>query len=98
MIRTIHENSVESAHHIEKSHRETEILGVYAEQGVPLTDRTVACILGSNDPNYSRPRISELIDKGLLAECGKTRDTLTKKTVRLVRLTRPGELKQLEMF
>lgn len=48
------------------------------------TDREIMRALGYSDPNKVRPRITELVDAGMLAEVGSTRDPETGKTVRLV--------------
>lgn len=53
--------------------------------GFGQTDRQVMAALGFTDPNAVRPRITELVQAGLLLECGEVADALTGKTVRLVR-------------
>jgi chromosome condensin MukBEF MukE localization factor len=50
------------------------------------TDRQVKTILGFNDMNQVRPRITELIKLGLLEEVGKTKCPITCKMVRVVNL------------
>tara|TARA_R100001163_G_scaffold14424_1_gene13172 strand:- start:4136 stop:4414 length:279 start_codon:yes stop_codon:yes gene_type:complete len=50
------------------------------------TDRQVKTILGFNDMNQVRPRITELIQLGLLEEVGKTKCPITCKMVRVVNL------------
>lgn len=60
-----------------------------------LTDREIMKRLGFTDMNAVRPRITELIDRGIVEECGDVKDSVTGMTVRLVRLkkTQPqGEL------
>jgi hypothetical protein len=52
------------------------------------TDRQVMQGLGFTDGNAVKPRISELIQIGLLVEVGATRCHITGKTVRLVDVPR----------
>ncbi len=59
----------------------TNITSLYSS-----TDRHVCTFLGFTDMNSVRPRITTLIKRGLLEECGSMRDPLTGKRVRLVRL------------
>lgn len=51
-----------------------------------VTDREVMRGLGFTDPNAVRPRISELIDGGVLQEFSKVKDPVTRKLVRRVGL------------
>lgn len=53
------------------------------------TDREIMRGLGFNDPNKVRPRITELVTAGMLAEVGSIRDAETGKTVRQVDIA-PG--------
>lgn len=97
MIKIVHENSIVAFHSLDTSERRRLVLSVY--QNAPddaFTDRQVANRLGYSDMNCVRPRISELIDEGVLIEMGKVRDFTTHKTVRLVRI-RKTELQQ-ELF
>ncbi len=64
--------------------RAAAILAWLAEHG-PATDREVMRGLGFVEPNAVRPRISELIDAGLVAECGERLCVTTGQRVRLVR-------------
>ncbi len=61
-----------------------------AMQHLGRTDRMVMTALGFSDPNAVRPRITELIDMGLLEECGDCRDSVSGQRVRRVRLKRPN--------
>ena len=54
----------------------------------PSTDRNVMAGLGYTDPNATRPRISELVEAGILIEVGNVRDAVTGKTVRMVDVRR----------
>ena len=67
------------------SKRELDILGILQRHGA-LTDREVMEYLGFKDPNAARPRITDLIKRRLVVECGNTKDKLTGKTVRVTRI------------
>ena len=86
MVRRVHPNSAqalrESAH--ELSQRAKDVLAVYRRATHPITDRDVKDVLGFADMNAVRPRITELIEAGLLRECGRVKDALTGKGVRVV--------------
>lgn len=56
---------------------------------VPKTDREIMKGLGFTDPNSVRPRITELIKSGVLAEEGSVECQTTRKQVRLVCFNRP---------
>lgn len=85
MITEIHPNSYQAYHSINKSQRRHIIQRIYEVYG-SLTDRQVCDILGFRDLNSVRPRISEMIDDGVLVECGNKKDEITHKTVRLVKI------------
>ena len=85
--KNIHQNSIESFHSIkDKAARREVIFNVFKRKKAPLTDRQVVNILGFNDMNQVRPRLSELKDAGALIEIGKIKDDQTGKTVRLLAL------------
>jgi hypothetical protein len=65
--------------------RHNDILKLYKPDS-KFTDRGIAVLLGFADINMVRPRLSELIDFGYLRECGKTKDMVTGRTVRLTTL------------
>lgn len=50
----------------------------------PMTDRQVQVALGFAERGMVQPRITELINAGLVCECGKTKCKVTNKQVRLV--------------
>jgi hypothetical protein len=58
-----------------------------------FTDREMMLWCGSSDPNLVRPRITELRERGLLADCGATVCGFTGKTVRLSRVRGAQEYK-----
>lgn len=70
------------------SRREKEIFDFMFGRGA-MTDREIMQRMGYSEPNSVRPRITELVDRGLLEECDRVRCIQTGKTVRRVRLTQP---------
>ena len=67
------------------NHREVEVLRALEKLGA-ATDREIMVHLGRIDPNYVRPRVTELVKAGLLDESGECRDPISGKTVRRVRI------------
>ncbi|MBQ6233573.1 MAG: hypothetical protein IJJ80_08710 [Clostridia bacterium] len=51
-----------------------------------MTAREICVALGYHDMNMVRPRITELIDKGIVEKCGTTFDTLTQRPVNVFRI------------
>lgn len=90
----MHENSLEAYARENQlgrlSRRRAQILTVYLMARRALTDRQVCRALKFEDPNKARPRINEMIEDGILEECGTAIDETTQHKVRLVRL-RPRE-------
>lgn len=105
MIHQVHENSLASFNSLDRESRRQVVVRVYEAFG-PQTDREVGHRLGFSDLNAVKPRISEMVAREQsdsitqypLIECGRRRDPLTNKTVRVVRLRLPGEVTQGEMF
>lgn len=98
-MKDFHENSLVTYAETteERQARKVAVLDVYRKNPEqPLTDRQVAYSLGFRDMNAVRPRITELIKAGDLIEVGKERDALTKKPVRLSRLSKREE--QIRIF
>ncbi len=62
------------------------IYSVYRQNDRLLTDRQVKQILGAEDMNEVRPRISELIEMKLLSQQGNTICPVTGKKVRICQL------------
>jgi hypothetical protein len=87
---TIHHNSrkayEEERHNITK--RQEDILTTIEMFG-PMTDRECLGYMDLPDMNCVRPRITELIDRGLLVQVDSVKCGVTKKTVRRVRLVCP---------
>ncbi len=78
----VHQNSRAAWAILDAKSRTERIFAVYRDSQQPLTDRDVLGRLGLFDMNHVRPRITELVDKGKLAEVGKMRDKTTGMTVR----------------
>lgn len=83
-----HPNSLASWRSLNRAARTQAILAVYRGSTVPLTDREVAERLGFTDLNSCRPRITELIHAGEVAEIANVKDHVTGKTVRCCTNTR----------
>jgi len=98
MIRALHENSINAYQQLNKQARHEVILRVYFQHPEGLTDREVAKILGFEDMNCVRPRITELVQDKKLKEIGKRRDFVTRIPVRVCRLMKPEENVQPELF
>lgn len=64
------------------SRRKAQILRWMQANPQPWTDRQIAARLGYPDMNCVRPRITELIEQGLLVECDSIRCQVTNKRVR----------------
>lgn len=61
------------------------------------TDREVMRGMGFSDPNKVRPRITELVDAGLLEEVDTKIDPETRKRVRIVAPARRAPQEQLAL-
>jgi hypothetical protein len=83
----MHRNSLECWDTSDFNPRELQVLKAFSSLGRPVTDKQVMEHLGFSDPNSVRPRITHLIEVGIVAETGSTRDPDTNKTVRLSYLT-----------
>lgn len=75
-------------------HRAAMILDAARRGGTEtyFTDRQMMAKLGFTDMNAVRPRITELIDIGLLVEVGAIRCPVTSKKVRVCRAALPTEV------
>lgn len=85
----IHQNSLCAYHEGRQalSERAGLVLAWVREHG-PATDRQIMSGLGFGEPNAVRPRVTELVDIGMLAEVGSVRCSVTGKTVRRVDVPR----------
>ena len=96
----MHANSLEAyyAGRVDQfTRREQEIIGVLTKRG-HATDRQVRDALGFVDMNAVRPRITELIEDGLLQHVADEVDEVTKRTVRIVSICpRRSFVSQLEL-
>ena len=66
----MHQNSYRAYNeeHEKLNKREKLILDAFAGKGFMMTDREVMAVLGFHDMNMVRPRITSLLEKGLLVE------------------------------
>ena len=94
----IHENSLEAFKTLDKASRQELVLECYHRYPLGLTDRDVKDLLGFNDMNTVRPRITEMIkeDRPRLEEKKKICDSVTGRNVRVVWLAGPREQGELE--
>jgi hypothetical protein len=96
----MHANSLEAYHagHVALfPRRSQEILGTLTKLG-HATDRQVRDDLGFPDMNAVRPRITELIEAGVLQHVADEIDPATKRTVRVVAICpRFARVSQLQL-
>jgi hypothetical protein len=69
--------------------REGLVREILADNGIPMTDRQIAYAMALRlglppDPNLARPRITGMIQAGVLREDENVRDPTTQKRVRTV--------------
>ena len=88
----VHQNSIAAFYQEQTklSRRAADVLWFIREHGA-CTDREVMNGLGFSEPNAVRPRITELLEAGLLVDVGNTRCHFTGKTVRKVDIPRPQQ-------
>ena len=81
---SVHWNSISSYSAVLPSigQRHQEIIDILEDTS--MTDRQIAEALGYSDLNAVRPRITELVQGGILRECGTTTCETTGRPVRLV--------------
>ena len=82
----MHPNSIGAYHEEEPAlgKRSAMIVEHFAQVRHPMTDRQVMEGLQMPDMNAVRPRITELIRRGVLREVGTTIDYVTGRRVRIV--------------
>lgn len=97
MSRTMHINSLAAFDEIEeeRSERAQIIYTLMMTAGVAMTDRQVMTALGFQDPNATRPRITELRDNRWLVETGTIECPVTHRQVRLVKALNVQEREDL---
>ncbi|NMC87733.1 MAG: hypothetical protein GYA69_04795 [Candidatus Moranbacteria bacterium] len=97
----IHRNSIVSYRSItDLGDRHRRIYELFLMRGYPMTDRDVKLAGRFEDMNLVRPRITELVDLGILVECGSVVDPETKRMVRQCRIRQAIDSNgvQLRMF
>jgi predicted ArsR family transcriptional regulator len=90
----IHDNSIQSYAEMQEKlgSRHKQIVSVLRKHPRGLTDRDVMMELGKTDPNSVRPRITELIKKGLVEESLQPAQcAVSGRNVRVVRLAGEGQ-------
>jgi len=95
----IHTNSIIAYYEgrFKFSKRECEILGYLLMNPQPITDRKLKDALRYVDMDSVRPRITELIKKGCIEQCGRVTCSLTGKSVRLIKVRAMQATPQMEM-
>jgi hypothetical protein len=88
--RGMHRNSIAASDGIDRTSRWDEVLAALRRIGHAASDREIATALGKTDLNYARPRITELIDAGVLSEVGDVVCPVTGRTVRMVWVANEG--------
>lgn len=87
-VHNIHRNSV-AAHRELSGTRHQAVLDVVRALG-SATDRAICVAMGAKDMNYVRPRVTELVKRGLLVELRSQRCPQTGRNVRVVALPVSG--------
>ena len=75
--------------------REREIFNYLMMTRREYTDRQLAKEMGFEHRSLVQPRISGLIDKGLVMECGKAKCNVTGKLVRMIKLAKDSPQQEL---
>ena len=73
--------------------RQWLIYGILEQYGA-MTAREVCIKLGSNDMNYVRPRLTELVQMGKIEIIGKKRDEITDRSTSIYQIIRGEENEQ----
>lgn len=84
-VGVMHENSLQAYRQERKKLTQRALLVLaWIDLNGPATDRQVMHGLKFSEPNAVRPRITELVDAGMLVEVESVRCSETGKTVRVV--------------
>lgn len=94
----IHANSLAAWHAGERSgyfnDRELEVLNALQSANRPLRDRQIMAACNYTELAKVQPRVSDLVDKGVLHKVGRSLCPETGKRVRLVEIAPPPNMKQ----
>lgn len=77
----MHSNSIAAWRNLDTATRSRMVLDAFAKHG-GMTDRQCMEALGFGDMNAVRPRITELVQVGLLTESCNVFDSVTRRNVR----------------
>lgn len=89
-MKRIREESRESYRKIDTPTREMQVL-ILLLDGKPRTARECAEALGSHERNYTQPRLTALVDKGLVEVLpDRTWDASTQRVVRVYQISERG--------
>lgn len=95
----MHENSIKTYYEELKSltNRQAEIFNILQQRSNEVfTDRELKELLHYGDMNAVRPRITEMIKKGIIKEQGTTICNRTNKSVRIVRCIPHDEYERMQ--
>lgn len=70
--------------------RQWLVFGILEQYGA-MTAREVCSRLGSDDMNYVRPRLTELVQMGKIEIIGKKKDTATNRTTSVYQIIKEDE-------
>lgn len=85
--RTAKECQLEAYRRLRPGGRQWLIYGMLEQYG-PMTAREICMKLGSNDMNYVRPRLTELVQMGKIEIIGKKLDTETDRNTSVYQVVR----------
>lgn len=90
MKKRVTDTSIESYHKVDHLTRKMQILKLLGD-GVPRTAMQCAVELGGHDRNYTHPRITALIEAGMVVELpDKVVDRITDRRVTAYQITEHG--------
>lgn len=91
--RTAKECQLEAYRRLRPGGRQWLIYGILEQYGA-MTAREVCSKLGSDDMNYVRPRLTELVQMGKIEIIGKKRDEITDRSTSIYQVIRGEENEQ----
>ena len=95
----MHKNSLEAYKELRESlnDRQTHILSIIESKPF-LSDRDILREYGGTEMNEVRPRITELIKKGLVQECGTMKCGITGRSVRVLKAVDFNHPEQMKLL
>jgi len=98
MTHSVRDNSLEAYYELKATLniRQDEILSIIEKYPL-LTDREILTKYGGREMNEVRPRITELIKKGLVKEAGDSKCQITGRTVRILQAVDFNHPEQMQL-